>query len=471
MSLNKVMHQGRAALSANQIGLATVSHNIANVNTEGFSRQRVDLTTADPTSHAGFRLGSGVRVANVSRSASEFLNRRLEDESTIMGKVEGTSEVLSQIETIFQDDGNEGLSATMSRFFNDVRSLSTQPESLPLRVAVRESANTVSTKFQSLMTGVDQIRTDIDRRVEGAIVDINMLAKRVGELNRRIMEVESTGASANDERDQRDLALRHLSKIVNVQVTPIENGGINVSAGRLGVLVNGVEASEFRSVIDKVDGGQAQMRIRQVGSSGNLTRDVTDFIDNGSLGGYLHVRDTSIPATVAKLNSIAFNLAKEVNTVHREAYGMKGQKGFNFFEPMETSENAASVLKISGDIKEEAGNIGGAYKMHSAGDNRALLDIADLQDKKVFRGEATFTDQASSLVGDIGVELKGITDNVETQRNLIDQLNVAREKIAGVSLDEETINLLQYQKAFDASAKMIQVADNLMDTVLSLKRF
>ncbi len=245
MSINRIMNQGKAALAANQIGLTTVSHNMSNVNTEGYSRQRTDFAAADPVSIGNIRVGGGVRVGGVTRAASEFANRRIEEETTSLGMLEGATEVLSQLETVLHDDGEQGLSKAVSRFFNDVRTLSTQPESQPLRAAVRESANSITTRFQSAASGVEQVREDLDRRVHGSVMDINMLTRRIGDLNRRIMETEVQGTNANDERDSRDLALQQLSKIVNITVTPIENGGINVSSGKLGVLVNGVDPTEF----------------------------------------------------------------------------------------------------------------------------------------------------------------------------------------------------------------------------------
>lgn len=472
MSINKIMNQGKTALAATQIGLSTVSHNISNVNTEGYSRQRVDFVAATPTPMAGFQLGGGVQVQSVTRASTDFINRRLEEEKTLMGDLEGSAEVMSQLETVLQDDGEQGISKAMSRFFNDIRTLSTQPESLPLRAAVRESANSLATRFRTTRNGIDQIRVDLDRRIEGAVTDINQFTKRIGDLNRRIMELEVTGGSANDERDQRDLTLQKLSQIVDVQITPTENGGMNVSSGRIGQLVTGVDPTEYKVVHGEDSQGNTGLRVRQTGPNGTLARDVTEFVGSGSLGGFMRVRDNLIPKIAGQLDEFAYKLSTEVNAVHRQAYGVAGRKDTDFFAPMESVRGAAERIGISDAIKEDPSNIAGSYKFKSAGDNRALLDIADLQDKKLFnRNSATFTDQAAAVVGTLGVDFKAVNDNLDTQRGLIEQLNTAREQVAGVSLDEEAIHLMQFQKAFDASAKVIQVADNLMDTVLNLKKF
>ena len=143
----------------------------------------------------------------------------------------------------------------------------------------------------------------------------------------------------------------------------------------------------------------------------------------------------------------------------------------DFFAPV-SRNNAASAMNLSQAVANDTNAIASGYKLGATGDNRALLAIADLQDQKIFNGgSASFTDHAAGIVGTLGVELKSVNENLETQRGLVEQLSTVRERVAGVSLDEEAINMIQFQKAFDASAKMIQVADNLMDTVLNLKRF
>jgi flagellar hook-associated protein 1 FlgK len=143
----------------------------------------------------------------------------------------------------------------------------------------------------------------------------------------------------------------------------------------------------------------------------------------------------------------------------------------NFFEPLNEA-NAAMNLKVSNDVMMDPANIATAYKKGAAGDNRLVLEIADLQDKKAFDGgRSNFTERAAGILGTIGIEVKNVNEQMNTQQGLVSQLQTAQEMMSGVSLDEEAINMMKFQKAFDASAKLIQVADNLMDTVLSLKRF
>ena len=238
--VSAIMAQARSALTAAQVGLNTTAKNVSNVNTEGYSRQRVEFKAGTPQGHGVLRVGGGVDVGSINRTTNEFLTKRIIDESNSLGMHEGVAEVLNQLEVLFKEDGEVGISGIVSQFFNDMRTLSTQPDSIPLRAAVRESADAVTSRFRNLTQGVDQVVTDLDRRIEGSVAEINDLTNLVSNLNRQIMEIEVRGPSvvAADERDARDLAISKLSKLIDVQVTDIENGGISVSSGRLGPLVS-----------------------------------------------------------------------------------------------------------------------------------------------------------------------------------------------------------------------------------------
>lgn len=473
VGITKLFNQGKSALSANQTALATTSHNISNVNTEGYSRQRVELHTEDPTRVGKNQIGSGVKVGAVSRTHSDFITRRMEEEGAHLGKYEGMSDIYNQLESVFKDDSQQGVSASVSKFFNDVRTLSTQPESASLRTAVKESADTMTNRFQAVSNSVGQIVEDVNRRVEGDVLDINDLTKKISELNLRIVNTEVTGVSANDERDSRDLLLKKLSQKVGIQTTALENGGINVSSDRLGILVNGADASTLKAVRAPGGANVGGMRVMLSASpDAHSDRDVTDVIDSGSLGGFLKIRDKDIPAMIGKVDTLAHGLATSVNDVHRAGFSRNGAQGENFFSDPGKVEGAASRLAISDALKGDLGNLATGEARNAPGDNRALLKIANLQDSRIFEnGHSNFTDFTAGMVGSLGAEARASYDNLEAQRGVVDQLKSMREEVAGVSLDEEAMNMLQYQKAFDASAKMIQTADSMLETVLNLKRF
>lgn len=472
MGINRVMNQSKGALAANQKGLATTSHNISNANTKGFSRQRVEMQTNPAINDGIVRVGTGVNAGSITRATSTFVNKRLEEENSDLGQFEAMNEIYVQLEADLGDETESGITNRISRFFNDLRSLSTEPASVPLRAAIRESANSVVTRFHSMRENADAMVSDMDRRIEGSVNDINSLTKKIADLNQRIVDVEVVqGSFANDERDSRDMALRDLAKHVSVQVTELENGGINVSAGRLGVLVDTTSNYELAALRGPDDNHNAAMKIHTK-EFGRLGKDVTASVSGGSLGGLIKARDTVLPKVINKIDTLAYGFSNSLNSVHRQGYGTNGQTDVALFEVSGGVKGAAEKIRLSDAVAGDLSAIAAGSISSGKGDNRNLLALADMEDAAVFEnGQANFQNYMASLVGTVGVEARATRDSLETQDHLLSQLEQIREETSGVSLDEEAMNMLKFQKSFDANAKMIQVADSMMETVLNLKRF
>jgi flagellar hook-associated protein 1 FlgK len=475
--VGSVLSQAKTALAAAQIAMNTTARNVANVNTEGYARQRVDFQTGTPEVSGAHRVGGGVEVKSVTRTVNDFLQRRISEEATDLGSLRGMSDIYKQLELVFKEEGEAGVSGMVSRFFNDLRTLSTQPDSVPLRAAVRESAIGITNRVQNLVRGIDQVREDIDRRVEGNIVDLNEQLSRIGTLNRQISEIEggASRAMANDERDARDMAIKKLSTIIDVNVIAEESGSIIVSSKSLGPLVVGSDASKFAAYRGPSDPetGVGGLRVYSVPEiEGASPKDVTERISGGSLSGFLKVRDDVIPEVVEKIDHLAFNLSNSINSIHSKAYNRNGTNGVNFFQASSGLHGAAAGFSVSSEVQNDLLNIASADAPNSSADNKALLRMTDLQQAPIFEGgTANFVDLASSIVGKIGAQARSVYDGLETQDGLFIQLETFNKEVSGVSLDEEAMDMLKFQKAFDANAKMIQVADSMMETVLNLRRF
>ena len=472
MSINKIMNVGKAALAANQSALSTTAHNVANVNTPGFSRQRVNMEAAIPSNEGGVQTGSGVVAGSITRAASPFVNRRIQQESTDLGSYEGMSGIMQQVEAVMQDDGEKGISSSMTKFFNDVRNLSAQPDSQALRTVVQESARSVGNNFNNTSQSLGKIHDDLNRRVESSVAEVNTLTTDIARLNKRVAEIEIAGGQANDERDSRDLAVQKLSKLIDIQEVPGEHGLVGINAGRMGSLVTGFESQGLSAQMEANDAGQGVMKIHLSNGPHMATTDITDSIKSGAIGGYLKARDQVLPEFMNRMDQIAHGFANEVNSIHSQSFSSDGKTGVNLFDVPEGVKGAAQSISLSAMVASNPGNISAGSVPNAAGDNRGLLAIADIQNSKFLDGgKATFNDAYSGLVGRVGAQTKEVSDRFDNQKGLIDQLTNLRDQQAGVSLDEEGIDMVKFQKAFDASAKMIQVADQMMDTVINLKRF
>ncbi len=473
MSINRVLSQGKGAMAANQLGLATSSHNIANANTKGFSRQRVDFEANSPVTNGQHRIGAGVIVGKVSRTTNHFVNKRIEDENSDLGKFGALNETYVQLEADLGSEAEAGVTNRMTNFFNDLRSLATEPSSVPLRSAIRESAESVVGRFKNISDNINLLKDDFDRRLESSVMEVNSLTNKIAELNKRIVDIEvHKGSYANDERDNRDLAVRDLAKIIPVDIADLENGSIAVSSKRIGVLVDISSNYELAAVREVDPIHNSAVRIRTKEADGSLGKDVTRHITNGSMGGLLESRDRVLPTIKNRMDTLAYGFANSINSLHQKGYGLSGKTGVDFFKLDGGVRDAASLISVSDDVKNDLTKIAAGETAGAKGDNRNLLAIADLQDAKIFEnGEANFTDYLSSMIGNVGVESRSISDSLDTQVGVMNQLETLREESSGVSLDEEAVDMLKFQKAFNANAKLIQVADSMMETVLSLKRF
>jgi flagellar hook-associated protein 1 FlgK len=472
MSINRIMDTSKGALAANQLGIATTSHNISNANTEGYSRQRVDFHANTPVTVGKNQVGTGVLVGAISRSASKFLNVRMAEENSKLGRAEGVADLVSQVESLVSDESETGLSSKVTQFYNDLRSLSTQPESAPLRAAVRESASAMASRFSTMRKSVVDISRDVNERLSGSVENVNGMLAQVAELNKRISSIEVIkGAFANDERDQRDLLVRNLAKEIPLQISEDDHGSVTLASGKAGVLVSLGDHYPLKLVKAEDKSGNPSFQIFTSNQFGKPQSDITKNIDGGKMGGLIHVRDNFLTNVVDRIDTLAFGVTNSVNDAHSKAFTQNGKTGIDFFEIKEGLAPADGI-QLSKALSTDLGNMATGKIAFAPGDNRGILDIVATQDKRIFdEGNSTVGDFMTGTIGTIGVETKANNDVLAVQSGIVDQLATLRDAESGVSLDEEAIDMLRFQKAFDANAKMVQVADSMMETVLNLKRF
>ncbi len=468
-----MMDVGKRSMMNSQTGLQTVSHNIANKSTEGYSRQRVDMQASEPTGLGKLRIGNGAQASAVERINNPFIEKQIERESNQLGQKDARADTLMRVEQVYNEQENKGLNKFMSEFFNSFRELSNSPESLAIRNLVKESGDFLAKDFKRVNDQLTKIQGEIDFQVNVNVSDINAMTREISNLNEKIQTVEMSGSKANDERDRRDLLIKKLGEKVNIHYGESEDGLVTITAGRNAVLVSGgsqrdlvVSASPARE--GKRDGN---VEIYYKSNDNSTPVNVTQQLTGGALGGLLDVRDNFINETLGNMDELAFNLANEVNRVHISGYDQKGQHGGVFFTPLTQKEGASANLHVSEEILTDPSRIVTAAAPNAPGDNRVANVISALQyQHKMADGKVTFDDFYNNVVGKVGVTAARANSEQESQKGIVDQLKNLRESISGVSLDEETTKMIEYQKSFDASARLIRTADEMMDTVLNLKR-
>lgn len=482
-----LLNIGKSGLFTAKQSMSTTSHNISNANTEGFSKQDIRTKSAITIPEGDYTIGSGVQIQSIKRSHDELVEKKLNNSITSHQFNEERSTQLGHIEEIFNEVNSEGMNKILNRFFNSFRELSNQPENETLRNVVRENAKIVIRDFKRVRTELNSVRSNLNLKISNSIDDINALSKTIAKLNREINALEVTGATANDLRDQRDIAIRSLSEYFPIQTHYDNKGQFVVNIDGVGSLVAGPLSQEIMA-------GSAPEEGKSSSERGNLeiyfrNRPSTPFsssLKSGTLGAQLKTRNEEINGLEKEIDKLAHGLVLSTNAVHRKGFanhsipldingnpvpGATSQKmtGINFFKEPLDLHRAAEYMELSDEIESDANNIAAALEPNKPGDNRVAIAISKLQHEKVLEdGTTTFEEQYLKSVGHIGLQSGKSKVDEEQSKGILAQAKSIKERISGVSLDEEAANMIRYQNAYEASAKVIRAADEMFKTVLNM---
>ena len=470
-----VAHRGLGVAS---LGLRTTGHNIANVNTPGFSRQSQVRATAYPVPSDIGNMGTGVQQLTIERITDPFIQAQLLRQGSSLGAADSQSRILSHIEEILNEQDGEGLGAALNQFYDAFADLSTAttPGAPVEREAVRSTTTALIDTIQRLDAQLRQEQADADSGIRAMVPEINRLTEQINQLNEEIVAME-VNAPANDLRDRMELLTRDLAEIVDVNTFTDGQGRMVVSLSNGLPLVEGGQARQLVAVSDPTnpfDPTFAQVRYRD----GANDIDVTGEIGGGRLGGLLRGRDTLIPGAIRSLDTIAYNLATSVNSVHQAGTGLAGTTG-DFFATPAAVEDAAQNLALEAVIQSNTDAI--AAGLSSApGDNQNALALAALRDTPAALflpgdppGPATgpqrsILDHATALVTDVGQQSRTFETSRAQQQRVLETLQTRRDEVSGVSIDEEVTRLVELQAAFQANARVVSVLDRLLGDVIDL---
>lgn len=467
-----MMDIGRRTMMNSQTALQTTSHNIANKSTEGYSRQRVEQQTSPPTGMGKLRIGNGARAVKVTRTNNPYLEKQIQKESVSLGGAQTRAEVLTRVEQVYNEQVNKGLNKYMVEFFNAFRELSNNPESLAARTLVKEAGDFLSRDFKRVNNQLKEIQVDVDFQIVTHIQEINEITREIAELNEKVQVVELNGVPANDERDRRELLLKKLGELVNIRYSEGDDGMVSVTAGGTALLVSGHSQRDLLAIptVEGTNKREGNFEIFYKATESGTPVNITGQITSGKLGGLVETRDQTISNLLDKVDNMAHNLINEVNKAHVFGFDRYNQPAVEFFKSIDL-KNASEHISLNNAILRDVGLIAAAASTQAPGDNRIANIISDIQYKRVMReGSATIDQFYNSMVGEVGVTTAKANSELKAQSDLVNQLKNIRESISGVSLDEETAKMIEFQKSFDASARLIRTADEMMDTVLNLKR-
>lgn len=507
-----------------QSALYVTAHNIANANTPGYSRQRVNFVETEPFPPASMnrpqipgQMGTGVEAGSIQRIRDSFLDYQYRNEASKLGYWSTRSEAIAKMEDIMNEPSEFGLSQAMTQFWEALQDLSTNPENEGARAVVRQRGVAVAESFNYLYSSLSQIRDDLGQEIKTGLLEVNSILKQISELNEQIKAVEPNGYLPNDLYDKRDALVDELSKYFQVKVETVPSGGnaLDIAEGIYEISLVNQDGSTVKIVTKdsysklsvspsisgdptNPDGYISEIRIEDV--LGNITTISYNKFDSLASGrikslieayGYGSDPDNVkgyYPDMLADLDKMAYSFATMFNAQHREGYDLNNSNGVDFFE-MNVSDNttgkgAAASIKVSDVIMSDLGKIAASSKSGESGNGNNALYLSMIKDVQITNGSATLPSGSGTtvsvpitggtvqtfyqgLIGKIGVDgqqAERMKTNAETLATSVDN---NRQSVSSVSLDEEMTNMIKFQHAYNAAARMITAIDEILDKIIN----
>ncbi|KYD23452.1 flagellar hook-associated protein FlgK [Parageobacillus toebii] len=525
------LEAAKRGMMTQQAALYVTGHNVANANTPGFTRQRVNFVQTEPFPAPALnrpqipgQMGTGVKAGAVERVREYFLDIQYREENNKLGYWEARADAIAKMEDIMNEPSDNGLAKTMDQFWQALQDLSVNPENEGARSVVRQRGLAVVETFHYLSNSLSQIQTDIGTQIGVTITQINSLAKQISEINQQIASVEPNGYLPNDLYDERDRLIDELSKLINVQVEKHPTGG-NAPATAEGTydiyFLNGnekvylVQGGDFQSISfpdgQDVDGDKEHIKemppatgvteLQVGGTSVSFTSNNQVTFPMGKLRGlieaygYVNGQDSNgqpivagiYPDMLNNLDKLAYTFGKLFNEVHNQGYGLNGLNGASFFDGIDQVKDAAKTIGLSADVNDLA-KIAASTKQNEPGNGNNAINLANVGSMLLSAGTVsligtTNTIQISTLnlpltsgtiqtnyqgwIGKLGVDgqqANRMKNNSDVLRQSVEE---RRQSVSSVSLDEEMMNMIKFQHAYNAAARQITVVDEMLDKIIN----
>jgi len=457
MALLSALLTGQSGLQAANAGLAATSQNVANLMTPGYTRRSADLSVQNPLLYGGYLLGQGVQVDGISRTTDQLLGARRITESGLSAAAAATVRALSTVETWFDESTSAGLRQHTDAFFDALIAQTADLSDPTLRQQVANGADVLADDLNRTAAGLDDAMRSFLDEIDAKIPSVNAMLADVASLNASISAAGGE-SMAPDLADQRDRVLRSLSETAGVSVS-YEGSDATVFIGGHAA-VSGGHARELSLV--QTPGEPPAIHL----SSDGAVIDVTDQI-GGEIGGVMSAWEQT-QTYLEDLNTFAADFANALNTQHVQGFDANGDPG----QPLFTFDvdSPAGTLVFNTDVLDDPSLLAFASDPAAlAGDGGNLEALIGLETAAMISGSDSPGDFLSGLTARVGQELANARSLSDQQGAVISDLDALHENLTAVDLDEEAANLITYQMAYEAAAKVIATADQMLATLLELR--
>jgi flagellar hook-associated protein 1 FlgK len=452
--MRELLEIGKRGLFASNRNIDVAGQNIANANTPGYTRQRAEL---EPIAYQknGLSTGLGVNVTTVKQIQDEMVEQRLRQAESDLGGLNEQAQIYKQLETQLVSNTENDLDKLVSRFFNEFSSLSNNPESSALRYNVLNAAQNLTSTFKDLSSGLSKIQTDIGTEASSKLDQINTLLKDVAKLNQQVAEGQVAGQPDNNSIDLRRQRLSELSNLADLNISYNDNNQADVRIGNI-VVVRGSNASKLNLETDTINN---IIRVR-VDSGRTIQSDI-----GGEFGALADSFGTVVPGFEEKIDTLAENIVTKVNALHRQGYNLKDQTGVNFFN---TSYTSASDIEVNIAVAGNPERISASDSQGEPGNSEIAKQIAGLLEAPNAINGSSFIEYTLNTISETGFALNNIETRMASTQSSMSMLEQQRASVSGVNLDEELANIIKFQNAYQASARVISTAQRMYDTLLNM---
>ncbi|MEN9778011.1 MAG: Flagellar hook-associated protein 1 [Verrucomicrobiota bacterium] len=475
LGLFGALRLGTRALAAQRQGVEVAGHNLANVNNTAYARQRVSIQSTASSDGLTDPVGSGVEVVAIRQIRDRILDGQVIAEGGVSGSLEAQQRALKTAQSLLGqsiDRGNTGaggtsaadgvgggqqLAAGLTDFFNSFASLAAQPASIPEREITLRRAAALAAQFPALDNRLSILGRQLDESLDTDLKSANALLSDIARLNGQISRTEVvSGGSANDLRDQRLAKLESLSGVIGFDSIEASDGSLAIVVGGVSLVTSDVREKTLETFTN-TDGNRM---IRASGTTDALA------ITSGRVHGTLDARDGGLKDLRSGINDLAKSLIDEVNSVHSAGFALDGTTGRAFF-----LGSSAADIRVNQALLDNPTSLQVSGSATARGDNRVAQALSQLGNRPIAALDGqTLGNAYNRIVGRLGEDLASVNQQLADQKVVAELLKGQRDSVSGVSIDEEMADLTRFQRGYQASAKLINTIDELMDTTLSLKR-
>ena len=445
------------SLYAQRRALDVTGQNIANANTEGYTRQRAEMQSQvgsiSPAMYARTDgLGTGVAVSDVQRLRDEFLENRGRAEHGKSSYLTTQTAAYNAIEDVFAEPGDTALAAQLHDMWGGWNDVANNPQLSATRSTLIQQSSTVADGLNTAHTNLAGQWSQNRMQLSAYADEVNTAADSIAQLNDSIVKAKATGMTVNELEDRRDLQVMRLSELTGATASARPNGAVDVFVG------NSTLVSEFTTRKLEVSGAA---RMEDQGADPMTLRwadTKTPVQAGGVMGGVQDTLSTIIPAISDALDSVAKNLADKVNTLHSSGFSKDGSTGLDFFTSSNGGDITAATIRLAITDPDQVAVASGPDSLdNSIADQMADLGAALDGPDREYQG----------MIGQLGVAAQASSRRTEIQATVTEQVDASREAQSGVNLDEEMTNLLTYQRGYEAASRVLTTIDSMLDQLIN----